>query len=357
MHVFKKKLKVKKKLGILTLASIALFSACSTDFDVTGDWKETIVVYGLLDQAQPKQYIKINKAFLGQGNAFDYAQVKDSVQFVNSMNVTLHRIKNGVDIATYTLSPDNTMPKNPGTFYGPDQEHAIYSMPSTGANALNPDSEYKLVIKNNDTGKEATSQTVLVSDFGAFSSPSASAPSFSLVSPSNDNYKFTVKFNSALNARVYQMVLRLHYVDSTTTGNVVDSLDWVSPQQTTSGLGGGQVMDFGFVGQDYMRFIGGALSDYPNLVKRTPGKVDIIIIAAADELNTFINVNRPSTGIIQEKPEYTNITNGLGIFSARYYKAPFARTMNAATLDSLSGGRYTCRLKFTNIAGVWPGCH
>jgi hypothetical protein len=86
--------------------------------------------------------------------------------------------------------------------------------------------------------------------------------------------------------------------------------------------------------------------------------VDIIIIAAADELNTFINVNRPSTGIIQEKPEYTNIQNGLGIFSARYYKdkPPFSRNMNPATLDSLSEGRYTCRLKFVNIAGVWQGC-
>ncbi len=51
------------------------FSACSTKLDVTGNYKETMVVYGLLDQSQPKQYIKVNKAFLGEGNAFSYAQV------------------------------------------------------------------------------------------------------------------------------------------------------------------------------------------------------------------------------------------------------------------------------------------
>ena len=56
-------MKVKKNLLYIFAATIVLFSACSTDLDVNGEWKETMIVYGLLDQAQPKQYIKINKAF------------------------------------------------------------------------------------------------------------------------------------------------------------------------------------------------------------------------------------------------------------------------------------------------------
>ena len=112
---------MKSKFATLILATSILFSACSTDFEVIGDWKETMVVYGLLDQAQDTQYIKINKAFLGEGNAFEYAMIKDSTQFVNSLNVTLQRIKNGSVIATYTLTPDNTKPKDPGTFYSSDQ--------------------------------------------------------------------------------------------------------------------------------------------------------------------------------------------------------------------------------------------
>ncbi len=349
---------MKNKFCILIFASVVLLSACSTDFQVTGNWKETMVVYGLLDQSQPKQYIKINKAFLGEGNAFTYAQVKDSVQYANALSVTLQRIKNGNNIgAPIVLSRDGSIPKVPGTFYSTDQANAIYSFNSTGANALQDDSQYKLVVRNSDTGVEVSSQTGLVKDFGAMSAPSPGAPSYSLISAGNDNYKFIIKFNSGINARLYQVMIRLHYTDSTATGTVADSLDWTFPQQTTSGLGGGEVMDFGFIGQDFMKYIGHSLNDYPALIQRTAGKLDIFVIAAADELNTFIDVNKPSTSINQEKPEYTNITNGLGIFSSRYYKAPVAKVMSGLTLDTLSGGYNTCHLKFLNAAGVWHGCN
>jgi hypothetical protein len=352
--VFKKNNKVKKKLGILVFASAILLSACTTDFAVMGDWKETMVVYGLLDQSQPKQYIKINKAFLGEGNALEYAQVKDSVQFSNALSVTLKRIRNGSEIATYTLTPDNTKPKDPGAFYSASQGNAIYSFASTGSSALNDDSQYKLTIRNNETGTEVTSQTALVKDFGNLVSPSAGATVASIVGTS-ENYRYALKLNSAPNARIYQVVLRLHYTDSTTTGNKADSVDWnFSPQETTD-LDGGQELDFGFKGQDYMRFLGSTLSSYSGLVCRIPGTLSIVVISASDDLNTFINVNKPSTGIIQEKPEYTNINNGLGIFSARFYKIPFNRPLASQTKDSLSKGRYTHCLKFLGSSGTWLG--
>jgi len=346
--------KVKKKLGILTVVSALLLGACSTDFELNGDWKETMVVYGLLDQSQPKQYIKINKAFLGEGNAFEYAQVKDSVQFANALTVTLRRIKNGNEIASYNLTQDNSIPKDPGTFYSGSQGNAIYSFVSTGSTALNDDSQYKLIIRNSETGTEVTAQTSLVKDFGNLVSPSAGATVASLIG-SSDNYRYALKFNSAPNARIYQVVLRLNYVDLTTTGNVNDSIDWIFTPKETDDLDGGQELDFGFKGQDYMRFLGSSLSDYSGLICRIPGNLKIVVISAADELSTFINVNKPSTSIVQEKPEYTNITNGLGIFSARYYKTPFNRPLASQTKDTLSKGRYTHCLKFLGSSGTWLG--
>ncbi|MBA3706904.1 MAG: hypothetical protein H0W84_13695, partial [Bacteroidetes bacterium] len=148
-----------KKIIIYSLiAATFLLSACSTDLAVIGNYKETMVVYGLLDQSKTTQYIKINKAFLGEGNAFQYAQVKDSVQFAKSLNVVLKRIKNGVELASYNLVPDNIPQKNLGVFYSADQSNAIYSTNT----ALFADSEYQLVIKNSETGTTVSSQTSLV---------------------------------------------------------------------------------------------------------------------------------------------------------------------------------------------------
>lgn len=354
---------MKKKFSVLVFLSAILFSACSTDFEVIGDWKETMVVYGLLDQSQQKQYIKINKAFLGEGNAFEYAQIKDSVQFSNALSVTLKKIRNGNEVASYNLVPDNTIPKNTGTFYGPDQGNAIYSFvsntssdPASPLNVLTDDSQYKIIIRNSETGTEVTSQTSLVQDVDQSTFYPAGGAQYAYIAiPSDPDRYFAIRFKTAPNARLYQVIVKLNYVDSTITGNVTKELDWKLGQKTTEKLDGGEELDFGFNSEDYMKFIGTALSDYSGLVHRTAGNVEIIIISASDELKTYIDINKPSTGIIQEKPEFTNITNGLGLFSSRVFKTAFNKPLSGDTKDVLSNGTHTHCLKFLGSGGTWLG--
>lgn len=362
---------MKKRINYFLIAGILLLSACSTDLEVIGNYKETLVVYGLLDQSQPKQYIKINKAFLGEGNAFAYAQIKDSVQFVNSLSVVLKQITNGVVTSSYNLSPDNSIPKDPGTFYAPDQTNAIYSFvsmpnyPNLIPNYLSTYNNYQLIIKNNETGTEVTSKTSLLTDAVITSPPNNLSP-VGFVIPTNNNYNFHVNWTTGKNAKIYQLIIRFNYVDSTSTGNVANSLDWFFPEQTTTGINGGEQMAVEFRGQEFLHFIGTHIVDNANVLRRIPGKVDFLLVSAGEELHTYMEVNKPSTGIIQEKPVFTNITNGLGIFSARLNKAPLSKplkpntTNSSATLDSISGGQYTCTLRFLdniNGAGVWTGCH
>lgn len=344
-----------KKSFIYSLFVTTIFlSACSTDLDVVGDYKETMVVYGLLDQSQDTQYVKINKAFLGEGNALLYAQIKDSVQFANSLNVVLKRIKSGVQQgADIPLSPNNTISKNSGVFYGPDQENAIYSTNAT----LYGDSEYRLVIKNNETGNTVSAQTSLISDF-AFTAPFSGSTAFNFVNVSNPDQPFTVEWNSAKNGKLYQLTVRLNYTDylDTNSDNIIDdsiaqTVDWVHGTQKSERLDGTQKMTNVFVGKDFLKYIGSQLAPYPNLHKRVAGNVELKVLVAGDDMNTFIEVNAPSTGIIQQKPEFTNITNGLGIFSSRYNKAPFARPLFHITKDTLACGQYTKDLLFVNALG------
>ena len=330
------------------LASIVLLFSCSTDLDVTGKHKEVMVVYGLLDQSQNVQYIKINKAFLGQGSAFGYAKVKDSTQYVNSLTVKLKRLSDGLE---FNFSPDNTIPKDPGIFYSPDQANAIYSFNSHGADVLITNSEYQLIIRNNETATQVSSTTSLISD-ASFTSPAASSPAFNIVFANNNNYTFPIRWKSGKNAKIYQTIVRLNYIDSTSTGNILQQLDWIFPVQTTQNIAGGEEMKNDFLGQAFMQFVGNQLNNSSNLIARRALNIDIILIAGGEELNTFIEVNKPSTSIVQEKPGFTNITNGLGIFSSRYTKAPFAKPMAKATWDTLACGRYTRGLKFLNHAGL-----
>ncbi len=335
--------------------------------DINGQYKETMVVYGLLDQSQNKQYIKVNKAFLGQGNAYSYAQIKDSSQYVHSLTVKLQRFdSNGnIILPEKTLSPDKSVPKDPGIFYGPDQANAIYSIDSAslGAGFFNTSNTYKLIISNSETGTQVSSQTSLISSIGQFVSPAPSTsinPVLSFIIPNNNNYRFFIKWNSGVNARIYQPSIRFNYIDSTingsSAGNDTLHLDWQFPTQNTQGLAGNEAMEFDFLGQSFLQFIGNQLNGKPttNLVARRALKTEIHLTAGADDLNTYIQVNAPSTGIVQDKPIFTNINNGLGIFSARFNEAPVSRVLSSSTggtLDSLACGQYTRSLKFLNGQG------
>ena len=53
-------------------------------------------------------------------------------------------------------------------------------------------------------------------------------------------------------------------------------------------------------------------------IKRIPMYCDVDYYGAGEDLYTYIQVNIPSIGIIQKKPEYTNISNGLVLFSSIY---------------------------------------
>lgn len=347
---------VKTRIHYIFIALLAFVSACSTDLSVIGEYEETMVIYGLLDQSQPKQYIKINKAFLGEGSAIEYAQIKDSSQYVNSLNVVLKRIKNGVELSSFTLSPDNTISKDPGAFYGPDQANAIYSF-SSPAGTLNTDSQYELVVTNTQTGVTASAQTNLIlsakptSILSPFSAPAETTPFFNFVLPNNDDYNYPVRWISGKNARIYQLVVRLNYVDSTTSGNITQKLDWLFPAQKTQGLGGGENMRNDFLGQGFMQFVGNQLEPYSGLEARKALQVELLLMAGGDDLSTFIDVNKPSTGIVQERPEYTNISNGLGVFSTRFNEIPFIKKMSQITTDSLACGQYTQHLKFLKFNG------
>ncbi len=311
-----------------------------------------MVVYGLLDQSQPKQYIKINKAFLGQGSAISMAQLKDSAQYANALNVSLQQIVNGNVTNTFNLSADNSIPKDLGTFYGPDQANAIYSYNSTGVAALNTNSQYKLIVKNTETGAEVSSQTVLISDF-SFDSYVVSS-SFTFYNPSSPNYPFAPKWKSAKNGRIHQLTIRFNYIDSTSTGTINQHLDWVFPEHRSQGLSGGESMGENFPGQEFFQFIGSRLrnsdaSAQNGIIARIAGKVDLLIAVGSDDLTTFMDVSKPSTGIIQEKPDFSNITNGIGIFSSRYNKPPgnMSKPLEPTkTLPFLLNGQYTNNLKF-----------
>jgi len=91
-----------------------------------------------------------------------------------------------------------------------------------------------------------------------------------------------------------------------------------------------------------------------NVIRREVVAFEIIVTAGSEDLYTYMLVNEPTTSIAQNKPEFTNIGGGLGIFSSRLtlrqYKPAFVpptiRAFSTNSTHELSLGTITGQLGF-----------
>ena len=87
-------------------------------------------------------------------------------------------------------------------------------------------------------------------------------------------------------------------------------------------------------GQQFFNFLSNNISQDPNKIRNFLS-LDLIISIGSPELTKYININQPSSGISQERLEYTNINNGIGIFSSRSTRILSFFNLDRCSLDHL----------------------
>lgn len=339
---------MKKFIGITAVAF--LFSMCSTEIELLEDWKETCIVYGLLDQTQPKQYVRIQKAFLGPDNAMNMAQQYDSINYINTLDVKIEQIFNGTVINVYTLTPDTFYNKQSGDFFSPMQVIYSFDTPS----GLLDNCSYHLVINNSRTGNVCDATTNIVEDF---SITSPQGPSISFIKP-NQATRVEVKWGGAPSARLYQLAMYFHYfetdINNVTTGKTTPA--WIIGEVETTTSTANSTQSIKFDPDAFYRFVALQVPQDNNVIKRESAFVEFVVYACGEQLNSYMEINGPSSGLAQERPVYTNINNGLGVFSGRTVAIKSPLVLTNQSLDSLSYGNFTCPLKFEDRNGVVMGC-
>lgn len=299
---------------------LLFFLSCSTDFDINGTWKDITVVYGIVNQNDTVTYIKINKAFLGD-DALMIAQIRDSNEYNVKLEVRIEEWSNNYLVRNFIFDTTTIGNKEPGDFYSPSQTLYKAATPN-----LNPENTYKLSIRNPATEKILYSQTILCSSFDV-EKPSASQK---LIAFSTEG-SVKVIWKSGKNGRRYQLMIRFNYKEVPVSGGdtTYHSVDWLFPTYKASSLNGGEEMTLYYSNPMFYDMLRSQIPVDPN-VKRYIGlkghsefdfgAVQFIFSVAADEFSTYLDVYEPSTGVVQEKPDYTNIQgdDALGIFSSRY---------------------------------------
>ncbi|GIV41316.1 MAG: hypothetical protein KatS3mg034_0626 [Vicingaceae bacterium] len=309
-----------KKQVILfgALALIIFMTACEKDLKINADKKEYTIVYGALNASDTAQYVRIERAFLGEKPIKEMAQNADSLQYPpGSLQVKLYE-GDGYSFPTViNMVETNEIPKDPGYFT--NERNTLFKT----THPINPDKIYKLEVINNLDNRQVSATTPIAHPCVIENPSSVSRLSFA-----NNVYEYldyNFRWTSGKNVRRYQVFLDFYYQEFYTNGDSASKkIRIFIGEVKTNTLDGGRPMEMTFNGLNFYKSVAEALGDDANVLRREIGKFhlgetghcDLIIIGAAEELNLYMEVYAPSNTIVEEKPDYTNIENGLGIFSS-----------------------------------------
>lgn len=337
---------------LLSAALIALvLGSCNDKLDLTAPYQENTIVYALLDKDSAIQYVKINKAFLGDGNAYVYAQVPDSTEYTDAqLQAVVHGVKNGVNIATYALH-DTILPHDPGIFAGPF--HKLYYFNTTGLFALDSSATYRIDItaKGNSVSSETPVVGWIKPTGAIYSQP------LRLVALGGGYATQSIHWNSAVNGKRYEVSYRFNWDEVTPTDTLHKSFEQHLGTYVSNGTAGNESMTGDMDGESFFRTVASRVGNDPNVTQRIFRGVDIIWAAAGENLHTYLQLNSPISGIVEDRPSFTNVTNGYGLFTTRRFRE-IHKSLDSNSAPQLVQGQYTGGLLFC-IPGSSPpfGCN
>jgi hypothetical protein len=318
--------------------SITLRS-CDNSLDVNAPYKETTLVYGVLNQSDSTHFFRVSRSFLSSDNALLYINNPDSFAHPYPITVNLKEydgtnLRRTIPLDTMHILLDS------GLF---SRDFFVY----TYKGAITSTYKYELEVKNtqNDT-LIANATTEVVDNFILRGFPTTAQfydegafPSSNVVMlPAQDGFRLDIGYY-------------FYYWDvNETTGVKRPDSIYVKVIQgfKLPGVRNNTEYTFPINGQNFFFAVQGALDPLPEGMHR---EYDIILrgelAVAGKDLATYIEVNGPSVTLSDVKPRYTNVNKGLGIVSSRFYKY-FLMTMSDPSRNFLENGTITGNLGFKN---------
>lgn len=328
-----------KKL-ILPLIGLIFTVSCDNSLDINADYDVQNVVYGLLDKDQDTQWVRLHRTYLGEDGILAGATHSDSLYFDTATMYLLELNSLGNAVKTHELYRKDTNMLEPGTFTTDN-----YRLYWTDAE-INPNAEYKIngfIPGNNNF----TSTTPIVGTVDITKPKGFQKITFGISAAE-------FKWEAAKNARLYQGYIHFKYKEAprkNPTDSVIKTLTYALPVRTGSNLTGSGTFTTELTYEAYYAFLKNNIGSTTDKVRVFKG-IDVEIWAAADDYATYINVNQPSQGIVQEKPLFTNIDGGIGLFSSRGRGIKEDVALSTASLDSLWRGVFTCDMGWVDFQGL-----
>ncbi len=359
-------------LGVLALVGI---ESCKNDVEVFAPESDVTVIYGLLSADDAVHRIKVNRVFQGTSSIEDLAQDPSLSEYEN-IKVDLLELKDngfaGIEtLNQYSFSEALITTKDSGFFYYPNQK--VYEL----TQKLNPEFLYAVQVDklNGSEIVESTTPLINVVDDVLVKPSGLDFIGLSLASPQDvgggkevlPNERVALEFKVPINTKIMDVYLDFHYQNRNLNGDLGDTIT-ISYNVGTSVVSSipTQIDDAEKIEMDlnptaFYSFIAAQVPVVmagDDILQRQPLDVPLTfrMISGGDEFNTYIEVAAPSNSLLESKPDYTNVINGVGLFSTRKFDDRTS-LLSKSSIDYLVHGDILAGRKFchyTNNTDDFP---
>ena len=325
----------KKKWLRLILAVMAggLLASCETEIDINSGNQDVPIVYCVLNSADSFQYVRIQKTYLIDQAALDYPPEQDSMLFTGGIVVTLERWSGGKVMESFRFSPTQDIPKDSGFF--PSEKNIIYK----ARVKIVPNQIYRLYVYLENKEKVLYSEASSLGMLTVIDPLPLPERKISLYSGTN----YTCRWEPVENAGVYQVVVRFNYTETTGSITKIKHLDW--PQTFSDAGSDAEYLSNDISGSRFMHILEDNLPAGDGIVREVVG-LNFQIVSGSMEMMYYIESTAPSDGALMEKPVYSNITNGIGLFCSAARIEVNQLLLSPVTIDSIAYGQFTKKLGF-----------
>jgi len=337
------------KLLLLLLFGL-LLSSCSNDFEVTAPWKEIPVVYGILSPQDSAQYIRIEKAFLDPDkSALEIAQIVDSLYYPeNSIAVYLERTDN--QTRTQLRRVDGALegyPREPGVFAG--APNWLYK--TDAGFLIQGGKTYRLIIERKDGRADITAETTVPKDFVVVKPSLATA--VPVISFEKNTPGTPIQVNTDVNGYFFNITFRVRYFEKNLNGTVASTNELV--WQAATNVERDNVSNNGIYKMlesiprnNFYNFLANNLQRVAPNRYREFKNCDLIIDGGGIEIKEYLDTYNANNGLTGAEvfPNYTNISEGFGIFTAKYRTVVEGLKIDSKTVDSMRVSTITDTLGF-----------
>lgn len=321
------------------LVVAACLTSCETAFNVNAENQEVPIIYCVLNNSSNIQYLKLNKTYLTNLPAFDNPPHQDSVYFDGEIQVVLEAWDNGKVTEFYVFEPTKDIPKEPGFF--PNSNNLIYKTEAT----IRPETHYSISIYLENKEKVVYAETTSLGYLQVIDPLNVPERKISL----NIGQNYSCRWKPVENAGIYQVIINFYYMEYEGQDSTQRKVVW--PQSFTSPLTNAESLSKDISGSRFFNIMDDYIPVKDGVTRKAQG-LDFLILSGGEEIKFYIESTAPSDGALMEKPVYTNVTNGLGVFSTVSKAEISMIPLGSVTIDSLAYGQLTHQLGFLDHNGL-----